>query len=268
MKKSIMLMLLGAAIVGSKAEATVIINDSLNHKGLWHMENVGTWWGVRSTANDTSVRGTPIHTGALRVSPDGEEGVVATTPSFHAGSPYGGNFLQFDGVDDDAHARNVWEGDKSSLALDFGLNMQGWTPSVQGAKMGLIQVWDWRMDVIRDGGLHYLELSVLNAAQTGWSVVRSATAIPNALTWYDVHAEFDGDFASITFNGQTTSTVIVGGTSQSDGLLIMGRDLNSNANYFNGRLDEVSIANIPEPATIGLLGLASIVLIGARRFRM
>ena len=273
MKKSIMLMFLGAAIACPKVQATLTFSDDLDTKALWHMDSVGTWYGFRSAPDDTSARGYPNYYRTMRVSTNSS--VISTTPSFqgvanggaNAFTPYGGYTLQFDGADDYAYSDTAWVEDKSSLSLDLGFRVLGWTPVVEGAKMALISTGDWRVSIVRSGALHYIEMAVRNAAQDGFTTVTTGNNIP-AAAWYDLHAEIDNGVASITFNGQTTSTSLVGGMSELDSQVIMGRNFDGDTEYYNGRIDEVRIASIPEPATLGLLGLASAILFGVRRMRM
>ena len=270
MKKSIMLMLLGVAFVGASVQAA-LFTDDVNTKALWHLDSVGTWYGIYSAPDDVSVRGGNVYDRQLRLEEGGTSAPDPTSPLFWSGTSNNGSMsAQFDGTDDYATAFHTWKGDKSSVAVDVSVDLQ--VGLVDGQRMGLVSTPDWALYLLRSAGVYQTVFEVNDGAGGSVSVVGASVGV---YAWDDVRAEVDGNNISLTANGLITTGTLSGGMANADPTdsnvyntrVILGRDF-IGGNHYKGLMDEVRISNIPEPATIGLLGLASVVLVGARRFRL
>ena len=272
MKKSIMIMLLGAAFVGSSAQAALFADDA-NTKGLWHLDApFGTWYGIYSAPGDVSVRGGNVYDRQLRLEQGATSAPDNTTPQYWNNiSNNGSGGLQFDGVDDEAHAFHTWKGDKSSVVVNLSVDLQAGVAS--GTRMGLASTRDWALYLLESAGTTYVAFEA-NDAAGGSSVIMVPSA--GVYAWDDVHAQVAGNdmFLSVSGGGGSAAGSLVGGLANFDSTdsnvynsrVIFGRSF-VGGDHFQGLMDEFRVSNIPEPATLGLLGLASIALFGARRFR-
>ena len=123
-----------------------------------------------------------------------------------------------------------------------------------------------------------MRINFADTAGNRW--ILDGTTVTAADTWYTVKAVSDGDTLSLYVNNSLENTLDISGSADSS-LVAMQAGPGKNSNYqwtvgrglyadshgdkLDGYIDNVTITNIPEPATLGLLGLFGAGLLMFRR---
>ena len=195
---------------------------------------------------------------------------TATIPTLTSGSPVGGNYLHFDGVDDsiyvvDSTSAAGWVPNaNSNIICDFSLILLSYDNLNYGA---LVLTKDWRF-YLRQAGATTLKVQFWNV---GGTYVFSDNHM-NSNKWYDVHFSLIDGTGTLIVSGtnvlnqyiSTTNTVENISFTDENGAISIGYDVfSSSRRYFMGDLDEIRLGTIPEPASLIFIG--SLLLMLARK---
>ncbi len=183
-----------------------------------------------------------------------------TIPAFVTNSPYGGKYLEFDGVNDSIYVNNGWLGD-DSVSLDFSFRWLG-LPDPSDNFAGIFGCVPWRCYLMDDGTGNGF-LNFLISPGEVWLVTNAADMILlSSNVWYDVHFDWFEHNMKMIVNNQTNSMYMPADLDSSSGNLNIGYGFWVASRLFKGNLDEIRYGYvIPEPAIFGLLSLFSLALL-------
>jgi hypothetical protein len=222
-----------------------LLTDDADTLGLWHMD----------TLAGTLVEDDDSYSGGARGNDLTAYGTVTLASPGHDGT---GGALDFAGGSGDKAGRNgVWPlGDIDGFVLDLWFNVD----KVSGVQK-IAYTHGFSIDLGNSGSATTrVGMTVYGGTGTWW--YNSGWDKVTAGQWYHLQAGLDADSnPTLMLDGVEVGTVA--GTpnairTSSNGWLTVGQSL-------DGRIDEVKISQIPEPATIGLMGCAGIGLFVARR---
>jgi len=180
-----------------------------------------------------------------------------TVPAFVPGSPYGGDYLSFDGVDDSIYVNGGWVGDESAF-VDLSMRWQG-LPATNIVFAGIAHCLPWRCYFANLGGEARLGFLMTPGGTEVWLI---SDKILESNVWYDIHFSwFEHNMTLIV--GDTTNTGFMAeDLDQSASRVTVGYGYWVPERVFNGDLDELRWGYIiPEPATFGLLSLLGLALL-------
>lgn len=248
----------------SPNETPIVIppfTDNENNCGLLHC-NIATtclWHNGTSDAYQTpddNSSGRPSVTSYLNASNNWGNLEFAnrddrTLPTFYSNSPYGGNYLTFDGVMDSICVTNGWPGGDS---LDLNLSFRYASLPSGAALSCLFYTHPVKVYLQSDATLMYL---VYDTAESAHYVYSSKTLNPNV--WYSLICAVSNNNLSVTVGntneGYTTDIGTATGLLQPAWNLVYIGDEFINHHPYYGDIDEIRWGVIvPEP-TIILIGL-------------
>jgi len=248
MKNLIIKLSLVIALVVACNTASAVFTDNLQLQLLMHCDATNqAYWLI--TPDDNS-SGRAVNEPILDMAIGSFAFDRTTEPVMMPGSPAGGSYLSFDGVNDTVYCSPGWTGG-TDVNCDFSLRWLG-LPPVSNPYSALVQTVPWRCFLQPNGDQGYI--SFLMGA-----TFLTSTVMLDSNVWYDVSFSIINDQAKLTVNGTTvTATIpIVDSVAQ----IMIGYDLYGLDRFFYGDLDEIRVGNIPEPITFGLIGLLGFFII-------
>lgn len=126
---------------------------------------------------------------------------------------------------------------------------------------------------------NYFKINFVDSADNRWEL-QSTAKIDSIDTWYSLRAVSDGSTLGIFINGSSAATPLDISSSTDSSLMPMqasgqgwdtdwscGRGMynKGHGDKVDGYIDNVVITNVPEPATMMLLGLGSLIMARKRR---
>ena len=178
-----------------------------------------------------------------------------STPSFAENLSYdGSDAISFDGIDDRSMSNLKWDTSNDTLVFDGWIN-----PARIEAFSGNEQIFFHINNSVAlklRGSRFYM--SVFDSS-TSSTTIETSTSYTSG-NWYHINAVIlaNGDF-SITVDDETIEgSTGTGGWNILADNMYLGTSRYNTAN-FEGMMDNVHISTIPEPATILMLGLGSIL---------
>ena len=239
--------------------------DNEYNRGLLHCDNVITNLWPDGTGNclitpDDNSSGRQAVSPIMNASNSWEiERDDSTMPTFKTNSPYGGDYLAFDG-NDSIIVTNAWSGG-DNLDIDFNFRFNG-LPSASGDNYaGMLWTYPVKAYLINDGdNIHgKVQMLVYDAAENPHFL--SSTKILNPDVWYRLSFSASNNNLKVVVGN--TSEGFTTDTSSATGLLapavndvIIGSDFFIPTRLFQGDLDEIRWGVvIPEPATLLIGGL-------------
>ena len=245
--------------------------DNLYNRGLLHCDAVETNLWPDGAANclitpDDNSSGRPAVAPILNTSNNWDIGIDnSTLPTFKTNSPYGGDYLEFDGGDT-IRITNAWFGG-DNLDLDLSFRFNGLPPASGDNYAGMFWSYPVKAYLQNTGDDTYGKVMMLVYDAAGNPHFFSSTKTINPNVWY--HLSFSASNNNLKVVVGNESEGYVTDTSSATGLLapgdfnnvIIGSDFFGPTRLFQGDLDEIRWGVIiPEPATflVGgvLLGLA------------
>jgi len=273
MKKSFILII---TLVITCSSAMAVYIDTPNNVALLHCDiAVTNWWGAPNTNSywlttpDDNSSGRPACEPILNKTNVGEFAMdSATTPTFVPGSPYGGDYLSFNGSNSSIYVNNGWLGD-TSISLDFSFRWLD-LPDVSDNYAGVLGCVPWRCYFKNAGDGQHGFLQFL--MQPGNVFFPNAAPIYLASNvWYDVHFTwFEQEMTLIVGNPTdgyatnfaTTTEDLAGDATQ----LTIGYGLWVPSRLFHGDLDEIRYGYvIPEPTLFWILSFGFLMCRFVRR---
>lgn len=166
---------------------------------------------------------------------------ISTEPTLIPISPYGGNYMRFDGVTNSIYVEPGWE-KSPNVICDFSFRWFGYPAA--GTYQALVQTVPWRSFITR-GGPTTCRLRYL--VGTNWIY---STKYLNSNKWYDVHFSIIDD-AAVLIIDETTNTLSSVSLTNLSSQITIGNDIFSpDTRFFYGDIDEIRIGYIPEPVSI------------------
>ncbi len=168
-----------------------------------------------------------------------------TRPTLTSGSPYGGSYYSYDGVDDSIYLNPGWRGG-TTLSCEFNVRYRSFDESLNGlvsSKSG------WAVWLVGGTSPHIAfqvqSLSLIHSPKV---------MVPNQ--WYNVQVTVDANnLATINVDGNIHTQQAASGIPGIVESIVIGGYEQTWANYLNGDMDEISIGTIP-----GIPGPPPIVL--------
>ena len=179
--------------------------------------------------------------------------VAPSAPVMMPGSPAGGSYFNFDGVDDSIVFDPGWLGG-DSVVCDFTFRYRS-LPSSGDLYTSLVACDAFTCFISQDGGTPHISLMV----QVNYMINSPITLDSN--TWYDVSVSIVNDDVSITVNGSTYTEHSPAAFPDITSPMAAGYYLRSGNRYLDGDMDEIRIGNVPEPFTFGLIALLGLLII-------
>ncbi len=182
---------------------------------------------------------------------------VTTQPIMTPGSPKGGEYFAFDGVNDSIICDPGWRGGDNAVC-DFSFKCN--TLPGAGDFDGLVTCQAFSCFLWGAAGP---AISVM----VEQNVMIFSPVVIAADTWYDVQVSIinpesgGGSDVSITVNGSTYTEHAGWALPGWTGPMTMGYFLRDSANFLDGDMDEIRVGNIPEPFTFGLIGLLGLLVL-------
>ncbi len=245
MKNIILKLTLISILVIACNNAIAVFTDNTNLQLLMHCDVTNEPWWITSPDDNSSGRSAnePIlnKTNAAAFTKD-----FATQPTLMPGSPKGGSYFSFDGVNDTIYVNPGWAGG-TNVVCDFSLRWLSLPPPAEYS--ALVQTVPWRSFLQSDARISFL---------MGGSWLISTVALTSN-TWYDVSFSIINDEAEITVDGTTDTATI--SLADSSVQIMIGYDIFSLDRFFYGDLDEIRVGNIPEPVSLILIGLLGFLAI-------
>jgi len=256
MKNLIIKLSLIAALVIACNTASAVFTDNPQLQVLMHCDatNVGTW----VTTPDDNSSGRAANEPILDMAIGGLGGSVdvTTQPVMMPGSPKGGSYFSFDGVNDSIICNPGWRGGANAVC-DFSFKCNS-LPAA-GDFDGLVSCQAFTCFLWGDTA----GISVM--VEQNVMIFSPVVIAPD--TWYDVKVSIinpdsgGGSDVSITVNGSTHTEHAGWALPGYTGPMTMGYFLRDSANFLDGDMDEIRVGNIPEPFTFGLIGLLGLLAI-------
>ena len=166
-----------------------------------------------------------------------------TRPTLTSGSPYGGSYYSYDGVDDSIYLNPGWRGG-TTLSCEFNVRYRSFDESLNGlvsSKSG------WAVWLVGGTSPHIAfqvqSLSLIHSPKV---------LVPNQ--WYNVQVTVDANnLVTINVDGNIHTQQAASGIPGIVESIVIGGYENTWANYLNGDMDEIrigTIPGIPEPPPI------------------
>jgi len=243
--------------------------DNVYNRGLLHCDVVVTNLWPDGTANclitpDDNSSGRPAVAPILNTSNNWDIGIDnSTLPTFMTNSPYGGDYLNFNGSDT-IRVTNAWLGD-DTFTLDLSFRFNGLPPASGDNYAGMFWSYPVKAYLQNSGDDTYGKALMLVYDAAGNPHFFSSTKTINPNIWY--HLSFSASNDNLQVVVGNDSEGFTTDTSSATGLLapavndvIIGSDFFGPTRLFQGDLDEIRWGIvIPEPTTLFaglLLGLA------------
>ncbi len=174
---------------------------------------------------------------------------ITTQPIMTPGSPAGGSYLKFDGVNDSITCDPGWLGG-DSLVCDFSFRFR----NAVGEYTGLVSCQSFTCFLSQQGGsAPHISLMVDQNVMINSPI----TLVPN--TWYDVSVRIVNDNVKITVDGSTYEEHSGWPFPGYTGWITVGYFRRDISGFLDGDMDEIRIGNVPEPFTFGLIGLLGLL---------
>ena len=182
-----------------------------------------------------------------------------TQPILTPGSPAGGSYFSFDGVNDSIYYNPGWLGG-DSVVCDFSFRFRS-APDIPGFPYdGLASCQAFTCFLSTDGAPPHISIMV----EQNYMVHSPIELVPD--TWYDIEVSIVNNDVSITVDGSKYTELspwpLPGWTTPlTVGCFLRADFVAAGAGFLDGDMDEIRIGNIPEPFTFGLIGLLGFFII-------
>jgi len=256
MKNLIIKLTLIATLVVVCNSASAAYTDTSSNFLLWHCDSTNSD-GTTATTPDDNSSGRTAH--PLQINHGGEAVMMP-------GSPYGGSYLYMDGSDQ-CTAWGTYEGDKDNVSLNFSFRPHAFPAAGEYDQL----LWTIGPRIYLYGNV--VQSLTYDAAAGAHFITSSKTLSLD--TWYSVSYSSDngsGEEMLIVGNdtdGYTTNTsTALPNLYWVDGytFVLLGWDINAGAERFaNADFDEIRAYTIPEPITIGFIGLVGFLALRRRK---
>ena len=251
MKNLITKLTLIALVIAVCGTASAAFTDDPNTLALYHCDATNWVDAAVTTTPDDNTSGRTAHDLNLKHANE-----VVMMP----GSPYGGSYLAFDGTDR-ATVFGVLSTPPTILKLDVAFRANTFPDSTHYKSL----LWTYPLKVYLFGS--HVRLLVYDAA--GNPYFMDSTMELTADTWYTASAVASNNALSVVVGndaeGYTTTTRVIGDDlldSSAADYVAAGWDPFDGSRDLDGDLDELRVSlPIPEPATLGLLGLLGLFAI-------
>ena len=180
---------------------------------------------------------------------------TSTEPTLTPGSPAGGNYFSFDGIDDSICVFPGWLGG-DTVFCDFSFRYRSLSVPGDLDVTALVMCDPWTCFLNTEGGTepHISVMISLNY------MVHSPVILA-ADEWYDVSVRIINDDVSITVNGDTYTEHSPAALPNVPSFLSAGYYLRAGNRYLDGDMDEIRVGTgVPEPFTFGLIGLLGLLV--------
>ncbi|RLD11233.1 MAG: hypothetical protein DRI44_04050 [Chlamydiae bacterium] len=214
-------------------------DDSWSNILLMHCDDTNQYYWLETADDNSSGRSAAQPILDINNTATGRD--VTKEPALMPGSPYGGSYFSFDGINDDMLILpyTLWPSNKFSVVCDFSIRWKDLPPA--GEYSATIQTKSWRGFLYNNGGK-----GGINFLTEGGVWITSPVQLDSNV-WYSVSfQDFNGN-ATLTVGG-TVTTVSGAPIGASTAHIRIGNDLYApDTRYFKGDLDEIRVGIIPEP---------------------
>ncbi len=174
-----------------------------------------------------------------------------TIPTFKPDSPYGGNYMHFNGKTDSVYVAGGWLGD-NSIELDVHFKWLGLPPLDGDNFAGIVWAYPWKCYFKNSDNIHgYVQMLLWTGAPVWFP--SSQTTLLTSNVWYNLHFRlYEKNMIMIIGNdseGYTTNNAVLAGDIDTTATqVIIGSDNFVPTRLFNGDMDEIKWGFVvPEP---------------------
>ena len=255
MKNLIIKLSLIAAMVVACNTASAVFTDNTELQVLMHCDATNQAYWL--TTPDDNSSGRPANEPILDMANDSSVVDTDTEPIMTPGSPAGGSYFSFDGVNDSIYCEPGWLGG-DSVVCDFTFRFRS-PPDIPGFLFdGLASCQSFTCFLSTDGAPPHISLMV----EQNYMVHSPITLHSNI--WYHIGVTIVSNDVSITVNGSTFTETSPWPfpsylTPLTMGCFLRGDFLAAGAGFLDGDMDEIAIGSIPEPFTFGFIGLLGLL---------
>ncbi len=194
----------------------------------------------------------------------------STIPTFKPGSPYGGDYMHFNGLTDSVYVAGGWLGD-SSIGLDVHFRWLGLPPLDGDNFAGIVWALPWKCYFRNNDNTNgYIQMLLYTGASTWFPSTQGELKLLTSNVWYDLHFELYTNVMTLIIGNaaegyKTNQAVLAGDIDTTATQVIIGSDNFLPSRLFNGDMDEIRWGyEIPEPGIILMMSL--MVISALRRF--
>ena len=258
MKNLIIKLSLIAAMVVACNTAMAVFTDNPELQVLMHCNatNQAAWL----TTPDDNSSGRPANEPILDMANDSSVVDTDTEPIMTPGSPAGGSYFSFDGVNDSIYCEPGWLGG-DSVVCDFTFRFSNPPDNPSFPFDGLASCQSFTCFLsVQNGASPHISLMV----HQNYMVNSPIALVPD--TWYDVSVRIVDNNVKITVDGSASTELSPYPLPDFTGPLTMGCFLRADflaagAGFLDGDMDEIRVGNVPEPFTFGLIGLLGLLVL-------
>lgn len=278
MKKIIVYLTLISFLIIISNSAMAVYIDTPNNVALLHCDTTVTSYWVAPNTNsywlitpDDNSSGRDACAPVLNLTNTFNSFTVmdpSTIPTFKPDSPYGGDYMHFNGLTDSVYVAGGWLGD-SSVELDFSFRWLGLPDALGDNYAGLVWAYPWKCYLMNSGnGSNGFINMMLYTGAAEWFPSQPLSSN----VWYDVSFRLYENKTMVLIVGNSTDGYVTNNATLSGDLnltatqVIIGSDNFGPTRLFNGDMDEIKWGYVvPEPMGIWIIGMLVFFIKGGTR---
>jgi len=177
----------------------------------------------------------------------------STIPTLIPGSPYGGNYMHFNGLTDSVYVAGGWVGD-NSIGLDVHFRWLGLPPLDGDNFAGIVWAYPWKCYFRNNNNTSgYVQMLLWTGAPTWFPSTQGELKLLTSNVWYNLHFELYTNVMTLIIGNdsegyKTNHAILPGDIDTTATQVIIGSDNFGPSRLFSGDMDEIRWGyELPEP---------------------